>query len=241
MLISIIIPTLNEEKVLEQVLKSLRQLTALDYEIIISDGHSTDRTLEIAEKLADKVVSHDGKRRQTIGEGRNAGAYAAQGEYLVCLDADVFIPDINNFFLKAVNYFEHDSELVGMTVYIKPLPSEASFLDKVFFTLANWQIRFSNNVTHSGASAGEFQMIRASAFKKTGGYNPIFTIGEDNDMFVRLAKIGKTRTVKDLCVLHSSRRAHNIGWAKLLLLWWINAFYVKVLKKSYSKEWKVIR
>lgn len=166
MKLSIIIPTLNEEKILEQVLKRLRELKTADYEIIISDGHSTDRTLGIAKQYADKVVSHDGSYRQTIGQGRNAGAAAAAGEFLVCLDADVFIPDINNFFKKALLKFEADSELVGLTVYLKPAPEESNFFDNFFFSLANLQIRMANNLFRSGGSAGEFQMIRASAFKK---------------------------------------------------------------------------
>src|SRR5665213_4213761 len=97
-MISIIIPTLNEEKILKKTLTSLKQLKVADYEIIVSDGASTDKTLEIAKDHAHKVITHTSAGRQNIAQGRNAGAAHAHGDYLVFIDADVFIPKINDFF-----------------------------------------------------------------------------------------------------------------------------------------------
>src|SRR4051812_47233932 len=98
MKLSIIIPTLNEEKILEKTLLHLRELHDIPYEIIVSDGKSKDKTIEIANKYADKVVVYEGEKRQTIGMGRNLGASVAQGDFFVFLDADMYVPDINDFF-----------------------------------------------------------------------------------------------------------------------------------------------
>jgi len=231
---------LNEEKILEKTLKSLREFTSLEHEIVISDGGSTDQTLAIAEKYADKVIKHTGPGRQNISMGRNAGAAAAAGEFLVFIDADVFIPHINTFFARMLEAFEA-KELDGLTVFVKVHKDKSKLLDRVIFGFVNYQYQLCNNYLGIGGASGDFQMIRASAFKKLGGYNETLFAGEDNDLFMRIAKHGKTYVIPDLIVWHTGRRAHKIGWAKLLSLWILNGIFMTFFKKSFSKEWKVIR
>lgn len=240
-MLSIIIPTLNEEKILERTLKALRGLDAADYEVIVSDGASTDRTVEIAKQYADKIVVHDGRTRQTIGQGRNAGAAAAKGDILLFIDADVFIPDINDFFVQTLNLFYQNPKLAGLTVFLKVLPEHVTLSDRLFLSLVNRLHQFSNNFLHIGTASGEFMMVRAESFKQIGGFNPKMIMGEDNELFARLSKIGQTRIETGLHVMHTSRRAHRMSWPLLLSLWMINNIYNKLWKKSFSKEWKVIR
>lgn len=241
MTLSIIIPTLNEEKILEKTLKALRQLNAVDYEIIVSDGRSTDRTVNIAKQYADVVVEHQGTARQTIGQGRNAGAGVAKGEYLLFLDADVFIPEINDFFVKALNLFAGDAKLAGLTVSLKVLPESVTLSDKLFFGLVNRLHQLNNNVLRIGSSSGEFMLVKAGTFRGIDGFNPALVSGEDMDMFSRLNKTGRTKIETGLYVLHTSRRAHRTGWIPLLTVWLANSLFNKILKKSLSKEWSVIR
>jgi len=239
--LSIVIPTLNEEKVLEKTLTAVKQLQGFDYELIVSDGLSKDKTIEIAKKFADKVVVDQGKTKQNIAMGRNAGAAVASGEFLVFMDADVIIPNINNFFTRALSLFEQDKNLAGLTVFLQVAPEHVTLSDKLFFGLVNRIYQFSNNVLHSGAASGEFQMVRAEKFKQVGGFNSNLAVGEDNDLFARLSKVGSTRVETGLHVMHTSRRAHSIGWSKLLWLWMVNLIFIKFLKSSFSKEWEAIR
>jgi glycosyltransferase involved in cell wall biosynthesis len=240
-MISIIIPTLNEEKILKRTLKPLRKLNRADYEVIVSDGGSTDRTRDIALRYADRLASACEGKRQTIAEGRNAGAEIAVGEYLVFLDADVYIPNADQFFKNTIHTFEEDPKLVGLTVFLKVFPQNATLSDKFFFSIINAIYYCSNNIFHVGAASGEFQMMRAEVFKTVGGFNGALVAGEDNDLFARLSKQGKTRVDAGLHILHTSRRAHSIGWHNLLFLWIVNGLMSKVLKRSFSKEWTVIR
>lgn len=240
-MISIIVPTLNEEKILRQSLSELKKLSSVDFELIVSDGGSTDKTLAIAKELADTVVENISGQRQTIALGRNLGAQKARGEFLVFVDADVFIPHINDFFIQALKQFSADSKLTGLTVFLKVLPEHVTLSDRLFFWFINRFLQFSNNFLHSGAASGEFQMIRKSAFESLGGYNEKLVMGEDNDMFSRLSRIGQTKVETGLFVMHTSRRAHHSGWAKLLFLWWTNSLHNKIWKKSLSREWKVVR
>ena len=83
--ISIIIPTLNEEKYLERLLSQIdRKLKSrFNIELIISDGGSKDLTIEIANKYADRIISHKVEIPQNISQGRNAGANNSLGDVLI--------------------------------------------------------------------------------------------------------------------------------------------------------------
>ncbi len=240
-MISFIIPTLNEEKVLAETLKLLKKATVTDYEIIVSDGGSTDQTVSIAKNYASKVAENTTGHRQTIAEGRNAGAAMAKGDYFVFMDADVHLPNINAFILNILDDFNRNKDLVAVAVYFKVFKDEATFGDKMFFNTINMVYFIMNNVLHIGAAGGDFQMMKAEAFRKVGGYDIRLAAGEDNDMFTRLAKIGRTWVDSGLYVLQTSRRAHQTGWPILLMTWFGNAIFARFFHRSMSKEWKVIR
>jgi len=240
-MISIIIPTLNEEKIIEKTLKNLSELTVVPHEIIVSDGRSTDKTIEIAKRYTDKVIVYEGTTRQTIGMGRNLGASIATGDLLLFLDADMYIPDINTFMPKAIEMFHKNPKMVGLSAYLKVFPEMANFGDIVVFWLSNRWFYLMNNLFNHGASYGEFQMMCTDVFRKLGGYDEKIAVAEDNEFFKRLAGAGKTHIEPSMIVFHTSRRAHKIGWPKLLFSWWINQASVALRKRSFHSEWKVIR
>ena len=90
-MISVIIPTFNEEENIAQCLVSLRHQTVPrgEYEIIVVDGNSKDRTREIAQKYADKVFIQTSPR---VGGARNDGIMAASGDIVATTDADCILP-----------------------------------------------------------------------------------------------------------------------------------------------------
>lgn len=238
-MISIIIPTLNEEKIIEETLKTLKEFRG-DYEIIISDGKSKDKTIEISKKYTDKIIIYNDTKRQTIGKGRNDGAAIAQGEYLVFLDADVHIVNPTEFFEKAIKVFESNKNIVAITTYIKVFKEFETTSDKIIWWCLNSSYILFNNIIGLGGASGEFQMIKKDAFIKVGGFNEFLIGGEDHELFRRLAKIGKTHFVKNLTVYHTGRRGHKLGWPKfvgVLILASLPVF----IKKYFLKEWKEIR
>jgi glycosyltransferase involved in cell wall biosynthesis len=237
-MISFIIPTLNEEKTIEDTLKSINSFSG-DKEIILSDGNSRDKTVEITKKYTDKILIHDGLSRQNIAQGRNNGAKLATGEYIIFMDADVTIPDINNFIARAHKYFNDDKRLVAITSQYVVLKEMSTLFDKIIFKILALYFSFLNLIG-SGASGGEFQMIKREAFIRVGGFDEKIAASEDMDLFWRLAKIGKTRLPLGLKVYHTGRRAHKIGWPKLLWQWTSNTIMVFLFRKSVN-EWKEIR
>ena len=90
-MISVVVPTYNEEQNIERCLRSLADQTVPrdSYEIIVVDGNSKDRTRELAEPLADKVFIQTSKR---VGGARNDGAMAASGDIVATTDADCILP-----------------------------------------------------------------------------------------------------------------------------------------------------
>ena len=87
-MLSIIIPTKNEEHYLPKLLDSIKKQEYKDYEIIVADGGSNDRTKEIARKYGCKLV-----KGGLPSVGRNNGAKVAKGYLLLFLDADFILPE----------------------------------------------------------------------------------------------------------------------------------------------------
>ena len=240
-MISFVIPTLNEEKYIGKTLDCISKYHG-PHEIILSDTNSPDKTVEIAKKYTDKIIIHskDGKRI-TIAAGRNLGAAQAHGEYLVFLDADICILDPDTFFEKAFACFRNEPKLVGLTIRLHVFKELETFGDRLVIPFFIYVRAFMNNFLHIGAATGEFQMIKKDAFKQVGGFTESMPVGEDDDLFRRLAKIGRTRLELDLVAYHSGRRAHKLGWPKLLYLWTRDTIMIMLFKKPGSKEWTAIR
>ncbi len=241
-MISIIIPTLNEEKAIGDTLKSLEPLS-LPHEIIVSDGGSRDKTAEISRAYADQVVVLKGPPPiGRISYGRNGGAKVAKGDLFVFLDADCRIHDLDNFFQQVLAEFETKKDLVGLLPNLRILPGLETKADKFFFVLMNFLVRFKNNILHQGdAGGGECQIVRREAFFKINGYREDLVTREDRDLFQRLAKIGRTEVDAKLTVFHPGRRVHQLGWLRMIGLFIFNTVYFHIFGKVYTKEWKEVR
>ena len=123
--VSFIMPTLNVEALLDNVLSSItRQTYPRDrYEILLADAHSTDRTREIAKKYGAIVIDDDGKNME---EGKRLALRHATGEYIVFVDADNEIthPDYIELAVKAL---AANPQALGVESYYLPSPKMSSF------------------------------------------------------------------------------------------------------------------
>jgi glycosyltransferase involved in cell wall biosynthesis len=213
----------------------------MPHEIIVSDGRSTDKTVEIARQWADRVVIYSGIGRQTIGAGRNDGAAVARRGFLVFMDADSRIDDPDAFFAEALKQFEEHPKVLALTAKVRVYSEDETLVDRVVFDLLSFTVRVLNNLFHRGESVGEFQMMRKETFDKLGGFRTDLVTREDADMFLRLSQVGRTMLDPKLLVYHSGRRAHKIGWPKLLWDWAVNTIWVALFDKAFASEWRVIR
>ncbi len=239
--LSIIVPTLNEAKVIAATLRHLASGLTLAHEVIVSDGGSADDTVELARPYATKVVSFSGPGRQTIAQGRNAGAALARGDFLVFLDADCVVPEPDRFFGRALARFEANARLLGLTARLRVLPERETLGDRLVLAVINLLLRLSNNVLRHGHSFGEFQMIRREAFARLGGFRDDLVTLEDANMFYRLSRIGETMIDPSLEVFHTNRRVHEIGWVRSIGIAVMNGVFFAFRDRPYTKEWKPIR
>lgn len=240
-MISIIIPTFNEEKLLPQILDQFPPalLERAAAEIIVSDGGSTDRTAEIALGRGASVVRHDGPHRQTIAEGRNRGAAIARGDLLVFINADIRISDPARFLSEARRLAAADN-VAGITCVVHVFPEEETFADRLFHLWHNGYVRFLNLIGE-GMGRGECQILTSELFRRIGGYNPAMVAGEDYDLFRRVRKQGKVVMMPGVTVYESPRRFRKYGYLHILWGWTRNALAVIFRNKSSSEEWEAVR
>jgi glycosyltransferase involved in cell wall biosynthesis len=232
---------LNEEKLLEGMLLQFRPEIIERYgvELIVSDGGSGDRTLEIARRYAHKVVENKDCVRQTIAMGRNAGAGQASGKVLVFLNADTLIADVDRFF-ETVEKEIQSPQIAALTCSVLVFPEEERVIDVLFHRFYNWFFYMMNRVGMA-MGRGECHIIKRPVFESVQGYATGIAAGEDYDMFRRLEKIGKVKFLKDLVVYESPRRYRRFGYLYVTASWFLNFLSVYFLRRSISDQWRPVR
>ncbi|MDP4199335.1 MAG: glycosyltransferase [Bacteroidota bacterium] len=240
--ISIVIPTKNEEKLLERCLSQftteIRQRFAL--ELIVSDGGSTDDTIGIATAYADSIATHEGAWRQTIAEGRNRGASLARADLLLFLNADTLLADAAQFLERAQQRFAVDEGLAAIATRVEVFPEERRLSDRLFHAYFNRYVKICN-AFGLGMGRGECQIVRRKAFEALRGYNPGMAAGEDFDLYRRLRSIGSIRFDHALLVYESPRRYRKYGYRHVYFDWIKNGFAVLLKNRSSDQVWEEVR
>jgi glycosyltransferase involved in cell wall biosynthesis len=240
-MISIIIPTLNEEKLLPRIIQqfSAELIRKFDLEIVVSDGGSQDRTLEIAHRFAHVVVPNTSRQKQTISIGRNEGARRASGDLLVFLNADTLVRDPDHFFAIMAGEIKAP-DVVALTCTVSVYPEEERAMDRVFHGFYNWFF-FTMNRVGMAMGRGECHVMKRETFARVEGYADRIAAGEDYDMFRRLHSLGRVRFLKQLRVYESPRRYRRYGYFFVSASWFMNFLAVFFLRRSILNEWKPVR
>lgn len=197
--VSIIIPTLNEEKYLPILLKSIHDGTAQPAEIIVSDAYSLDSTREIAKSAGCKVV--DGG---LLPVGRNNGAKAATQPILLFLDSDGILP--KTFLEKTIAEFQ-ERKLGAASVFVKPISN--SLLDYLAASLVNWLYLIFQPIRPHGYGCCLF--ATKHVHDAILGFDEDVLLAEDQDYVLRAAKKGKYRLLRSQAILTSLRRYAKEG------------------------------
>jgi glycosyltransferase involved in cell wall biosynthesis len=240
-LISVIIPALNEEKLLDRILSQFTPdiIQAFALEVILSDGGSTDRTLDIARARGVRIVENLPYVKQTISMGRNAGALQARGDVLIFLNADTRIGDVQHFF-RRMNEELPVPGVVALTCSVRVYPEEERRVDRLFHGFYNWFFSMMNRVG-MGMGRGECHVMKREIFNRVHGYASRIAAGEDYDMFRRLEHLGTIRFLYDVVVLESPRRYRKYGYLYVTASWFMNFLAVFFLRRSILSEWKPVR
>jgi glycosyltransferase involved in cell wall biosynthesis len=215
--ISIVVPAFNEEKL---ITASLRQVNAAksafiqcgwQTELIVCDNNSTDRTAELAKAEGARVVFEPVNQ---IARSRNRGAQAAEGDWLVFVDADS--RPSRELFAAVAHEIEGGRCLAGgCTVR----------MDRHDF-VGDQLVRLWNTVSRLNRwAAGSFIFCEVSAFRTVGGFNEELFASEEIDLSRRLKRIAKEQG-KHFVILHrhplltSARKLELYSRGEYLQLLW---------------------
>lgn len=212
---SIIIPTLNEENFLPQLLNSIsNQDFTGNLEVIIVDGKSEDRTLEVSKGYLPKLGNFQVfESSRGVSHQRNFGADKAQYSTLIFLDADTFLP---KEFLSRVSVNLNSQEDFVCLPLIFPL--KGNVLDYIFVAAAYkffFIVSFFKPIV-----TGMCLITTKENHKKIGGFNEKVVFAEDIDYGLRSIKQGaKYHLYLSPHLFASTRRRHQINRFRLALLW----------------------
>ncbi len=202
--VSVIIPTLNEEKFLPDLLTDLKNQSFHDFEVIVADAGSTDKTREIAKESGAEVVEGG-----LPGVGRNRGAQVAKGEFFFFFDADVRLP--YDFLEKA--YREIEEKFVDLAT-CEFRPQSELRLDKLLFKASNLFVRINQRI--NPRAAGFCLFISARLFRRIGGFDETVRLAEDHDLVERASKFRPLYFLESTYLMVSIRRLEKEGRFSLI-------------------------
>ena len=186
-MLSFIIPAWNEEELIGQTIESIHAAaTDLEYEIIVANDASDDRTAEIAESMGATVV-HCNNRQ--IGLSRNDGAKASSGNWIVFVDADTLVStDVVRETIDAFN----SGAISGTSfpMFDEEIPFTARVLTPV--------LRVSFRVLR--LAAGAYLFCSKEAFDAVGGFDKKFFAAEEVHLSKSLHKQGPFKTINSRVV-----------------------------------------
>jgi glycosyltransferase involved in cell wall biosynthesis len=202
--ISIVIPTLNEERFLPKLLASIAKQTFKDYEVIVADAGSKDSTVKLAKEWGARVV-----KGGMPGPGRNAGARAAKADKIFFLDADVELPD--DFLEPALAEIDRKGlECATWGVYANDGDLSYELLFEVLSTAQRVGTRFGARL------AGGFAIFCSKrVFEQINGFDETLLLSEDHDFVERAAKVGKYGFLSSVTAGLSARRWQKEGGLKM--------------------------
>lgn len=229
--ISVIVPALNEEKYIHNVIDGLEKQTFKDFETIVVDGGSEDNTVKIVKKHAKVIVSY----RKGAGSARNAGAKAAKGDILLFLDADT---RPSKQLLDTYHKMFQDDKVVAATGPIYPLERSKLRIWIGYKFISVYFVKASMLVGRPSIVGSNFA-ARKSVFEKANGFNEKFITYEDWDLSNRLKKYGKIAYSDNAMVNTSARRIAAWGVSGYFIFYTINMFMYHFLKRSRTNYKKI--
>jgi glycosyltransferase involved in cell wall biosynthesis len=188
-LVSVIVPTKNSSKFLDECLLSIKNQTYKNIEIIVVDNNSTDDTKGTAMKYTDRVFNQGPERSAQ----RNFGVLQSSGEYVAIIDSDMKLSP--RVIESCVEKIEQSSDIVGVIIpeesFGEGFWAECKKLEKSFYVGVEWM------------EAARF--FKRSVYQQVGGYDEDMVSGEDWDLSQRIAKAGKMSRIDDF-IFHNEGR-----------------------------------
>lgn len=203
MQISVVIPAYNAALYIERSVRSVMQQTYADWELIVVDDGSVDETAAIVASVDDPRVRVIRQQNGGVSAARNRGVQEAKNEWIAFLDADdEWLPEFLEFFVQAITAYPESvavfSNLIDSATGRNRLPYPPQKIGPLedYFSFA-----LQNRGLGMDASA---VVVRRKAFEAVGGFPVGVRIGEDTDMWVRLAWSGEVVCIPETLAIYYS-------------------------------------
>lgn len=194
-LVSVVMPAYNVEKYVEEAVRSILDQTFLDFEFIIVDDGSTDRTPEILRSFSDpRIRLLFNEKNEGNYPARNRGCRLARGKYIAVMDADdVAMPERLE---KQVNYLESNPNLVALGSEYSLSSRECKNNVPLKYEDICFSLLKDFSLLHPSL------MVKSSIFYNLGGYNEEYIYASDYDLFCRLALSGEVENLSDILMIY---------------------------------------
>ncbi len=206
--VSVVIPTLDEERFLPHLLDDLGAQTFPVHEVIVADAGSRDGTVALAERRGARVVPGGHP-----SVGRNRGAEEAEGELVLFLDADV---RLESDAIEAALDGMRRRSLDAASCWFRP-DADAPFLrlnhwlSCHYFRLSSW-LGWPHSI-------GAFLLLPRSLHQEIGGFDTTIQVAEDQDYVRRIAARSRYGFMRRPVVTVATRRFEAEGGLETSLKW----------------------
>jgi glycosyltransferase involved in cell wall biosynthesis len=222
--LSVIIPTLNEERHVGSLLSDIAAQTREPDEVLVVDAGSTDGTVPIARRFAfAKLLEGE----PPVACGRNLGGRSARGEVLIFLDADTRLPP--TLFEGFLEEFESRRLDIGCPLY---LPYRSTPVVEGIHALFNGLFKFSQGVLPSGA--GHCIAVRGDVFRGSRGFDANLKF-DDIELIRRLSR-GRSFGIVEERVFVSDRRYRENGVPRMMLTYSLLALFFALGKFGWANR-----
>jgi len=202
-LVSVIIPTYNRAKLISRSIKSVLNQSVNDFELILVDDGSIDKTPEVVYKLKDERIKYFRcENNNGQNTARNIGLSLAKGKFIAFLDSDdEWMPD---YLHKMINVFNQDSTLGA--VY-----SRAYGCSDNGELYQGYQFHLAGDIYKEALEQGYLSYMITIMLKKEiidsllpYPFDPQLSYGDDDDFCFKVAKICKIGLIKEnLAIIHN--------------------------------------
>lgn len=196
-LVSVLMPAYNAERCIAAAIESILKQTFSDFEFIIIDDGSTDRTLSIIQGYSQKdsrVIVLKNEKNLGICSALNRGLENARGIYLARMDADDW--SYPERLKLQLDFLQDHPEVVIVGGTIEVCDQDLRVLNRRSYPLTDEEIR--KKILQLNPFAHPATFYRLETAKKVGGYNPHLALVEDYDFYFRAGKLGEFRNLSQI-------------------------------------------
>lgn len=219
--VSIVIPCFNEQDYIIDALNSVFTQSFSDYEIVIVDNNSADKTAEIIKNLDDKRVRLVREKEQGLVYARNLGIREARGEWILRMDADARLHE--NWLEHALIMLESENAVAASSL-IEPFESDVSRWGVGTFNFMTYQVNrllIGSNMLFGSAMIFHTS-LKSKILNQARMRNDIW---EDLDIALVLRKKKKI-LIKDTPVYISLRRFYSPLVESIKYVWmWTKTYW----------------